>query len=91
MEQIDKDLQMLDGRCTQQHKDLKKLVVWQKKANNSLQGIIEHLEVLEDHNSYRQKEIDELQEKVYLLESQVGEPTPELFDCSDHGSPSRLS
>ena len=46
--------------------------MWQKKANNSLQRIMDCLKVLEDHDSYQQKEIDELQEKVYLLESQVG-------------------
>jgi len=33
---------------------------------------MDRLEVLEEHDSYRQKEVDELQEKVYLLESQVG-------------------
>jgi len=30
------------------------------------------VENLKDHDSYRQVEIDQLQEKVYLLESQVG-------------------
>jgi len=62
----------LSGRCTRQHEDLKKGVAWQRKANDSLQSIMDRLEVLEEHDSYRQKEVDELQEKVYLLESQVG-------------------
>jgi len=35
--------------------------------------LVDRLENLEDHDSYRQVEIDRLQEKVYLLESQVGE------------------
>jgi len=63
---------MLSGHCTRQREDLKKGVTWQRKANDSLQSIMDRLEALEDHDSYRQKEIDELQEKVYLLESQVG-------------------
>jgi len=63
---------MLNGCCTRQREDLKKGVTWQRKANDSLQLIMDRLEVLEEHDSYRQKEVDELQEKVYLLESQVG-------------------
>ena len=53
--------------------DLKKGVKWQKQANDSFQSIIDRLTCLEEHDSWRQKEFDELQEKVYLLESQVGE------------------
>ena len=69
---IDEDLRTLSGRCTRQREDLKKGVTWQRKANDSLQSIMDRLEALEEHDSYRQKEVNELQEKVYLLESQVG-------------------
>jgi len=69
---IDEDLWTLSCRCTRQREDLKKGVIWQRKANDSLQSIMDRLEALEEHDSYRQKEVDELQEKVYLLESQVG-------------------
>ena len=73
LEKIDEDLRTLDGRCTWQREDLKKGVKWQKQANDSFQSIIDRLTCLEEHDSWRQKEFDELQEKVYLLESQVGE------------------
>ena len=79
LEKIDEDLRTLDGRCTRQREDLKKGVKWQKQANDSFQSIIDRLTCLEEHDSWRQKEFDELQEKVYLLESQVGEPSSELF------------
>jgi len=72
LEKIDEDLRTLDGRCTRQREDLKKGVKWQKQANDSFQSIIDRLTCLEEHDSWRQKEFDELQEKVYLLESQVG-------------------
>ena len=77
-EKIDEDLRTLSGRCTRQREDLKKGVSWQRKANDSFQSIMDRLEALEEHNSYQQKEVDELQEKVYLLESQVGESWPNL-------------
>jgi len=73
LEKIDKDLRTLDGRCTRQREDLKKGVKWQKQANDSFLSIIDRLTCLEEHDSWRQKEFNELQEKVYLLESQVGE------------------
>jgi len=72
LEKINEDLRTLDGRCTRQREDLKKGVKWQKQANDSFQSIIDRLTCLEEHDSWRQKEFDELQEKVYLLESQVG-------------------
>jgi len=73
LEKIDEDLRTLDGRCTRQREDLRKGVKWQKQANDSFQLIIDRLTCLEEHDSWRQREFDELQEKVYLLESQVGE------------------
>jgi len=73
LEKIDEDLRTLDGRCTRQREDLRKGVKWQKQANDSFQSIIDRFTCLEEHDSWRQKEFDELQEKVYLLESQVGE------------------
>jgi len=73
LEKIDEDLRTLDGHCTRQREDLKKGVKWQKQANDSFQSIIDRLTCLEEHDSWRQKEFNELQEKVYLLESQVGE------------------
>ena len=71
LEKIDEDLRTLDGHCTRQREDLKKGVKWQKQANDSFQSIIDHPTRLEEHNSWRQREFDKLQEKVYLLESQV--------------------
>jgi len=49
---IDEDLRTLSGHCTQQREDLKKGVTWQRKANDSLQSIMDHLEALEEHDSY---------------------------------------
>jgi len=72
LEKIDEDLRTLDGCCTRQREDLRKGVKWQKQANDSFQSIIDRLTCLEERDSWCQKEIDELQEKVYLLESQVG-------------------
>ena len=41
-------------------------------APSVVQRLVDRVKNLEDHDSYRQVEIDRLQEKVYLLESQVG-------------------
>ena len=69
---FDRDIRTLNGVSERQREKLKKSFQWEDSMNKTVAQLIDRLENLEEHDSYRQVEIDKLQEKVYLLESQVG-------------------
>jgi len=71
-EDFDKDIRTLNGVSERQREKLKKSFQWEHSMDELVQRLVDRVENLEDHDSYRQVEIDQLQEKVYLLESQVG-------------------
>ena len=71
MEQIDKDLWTLQGCATHQWDDIWKMTRWECLAKDTINSLVVRLESLESQLVEREGKINELEEKVYLLGSQV--------------------
>ena len=69
---FDWDIRTLNRVSERQREKLKKSFQWEHSMDETVARLVDRLENLKDHDSYRQVEIDKLQEKIYLLESQVG-------------------
>jgi len=65
-EDFDKDIRTLNGVTERQREKLKKSFQWEHSTDELIQQLVDRVENLEDHDSYRQVEINKLQEKVYL-------------------------
>jgi len=71
MEQINEDLWTLQRRVTCQRDNIRKMLRWEHSAKDTINSLVSRMESLESQVIKKEGKINELEEKVYLLESQV--------------------
>jgi hypothetical protein len=75
---MDKDIRTLSGRANRQRDDITRMTNWELKAQETINALVIKVDTLsarvtglEERDCDKEGRIDQLEEKVYLLESQV--------------------